>query len=161
MIFESKLRRLKVHDIILLWLLDIGTAVGIAVWFEADALTLLFIFLGLEAFLIARQIIFGILKWISFALYGRRLLTSVYVSQFRMLKLPPPDEFEDSPEGYIQKVVENSECAVETRLGAAALMGEMACLRKLSGHIANLRISRFLEDAVASYKEQFPGPASA
>lgn len=161
MIFESKLRRLVAHDMILAWLLDIVTAVGIAVWFKTDALTLLFIFLGLEAFLIARQIIYGILKWISFTLYGRRLSTSVYVSRFRMLKLPPPEEFEVSPEAYIQKIVENSEFAVETRLGAAALMGEIAFFRNISGRIANMRISHALEDAVDRYKEQFPGPASA
>lgn len=168
MIFESKLKRQKTRELILLLLGDLVLAaivtailavlhvIGAGQW----AITLLIIFLGLQGLGTVLLIIRGILNWLAFYLYGRKFMRSIFLSSFRMAHLPCPDEFERSPEYFIANVVENSEYTYEMRLGAAALLGEISCLQRISGHNANMRLSIALEDALAAYRGSFPKPHS-
>ncbi len=137
MIFQSKIKRQWIRQLILGVLADIVMAGCITVlvtvydlWFGHWALALVLIFLALQVFGIAAQIIHGTLNWITFRVYDRKNMKETFLSMIRGIKLPRPDEYEDSPEQYIANVVNNAECAIDIRLGAASLHGQLRAYSK-------------------------------
>jgi len=168
MIFQSKIRRQWIRKMILAVLADalltacittLATVYdpGYAHW----AVIFVVVFLALQVLGITSRIIYGVINWIAFYLYDRNSLKDVFLSMLRMVKLPCPDEFENSPEQYIANVADNSGCAIDVRLGAAHLCGQIAAIEQMNGWCANVRLAMALEDAVTAHRESCTRSASA
>jgi hypothetical protein len=158
MMFKSRIKRSKLRAFGLLCLGDLLVAGLILVLLEytyfpgLGVYGAVVILAALECLSALLLIVRGCLNWLSFFLFDRKFMADLFFSAFQANHLPPADEFEDSPDDYIGKVVGNADCTLEARLGAAGLLGEISNLRSMIGCCANQRLSIALEDAVSRYR---------
>ncbi len=117
-------------------------------------------FLGLWAVYLAIWLKNSIWSWIVFLLWGKRSMVAALLSSLREHRYPEPDNFENSADGYLQRIATDEKQPMDIRLMAA---GEYASLHAHNqyGFQRFMQLSVALDNALEQYKNQFPPKASA
>lgn len=131
-----------------------------AVFFDGGVLLFVGIVVGLQVFWAVRWILGRIVDALVFAFTGRRQMARFLVDYLRENGYPEPQEYEDSAEGYLARVVDDTKLPMKIRLKAAVELGTLATWRNLWQRGTANRIEIAYEDALVEYKRSFsPGKA--
>ena len=158
MIFESKLKRVLIANIILSLVPDlILSAIITAIIKEGEAVVIifLFVFLGLQLLHLALWILRSLMAWTPYWLGGKKKMATAFCDYLYEHEFPNPKEFEESPEVYFGSVLMNNKLTPELRLKAATTLGEYEGYRNAGQYQMFLRISFAWEDAIVEYKRGF------
>lgn len=158
MIFESKLKRALIANIILSLVPDLILSAIITAIFkgeEAAIIIFIIVFFGLQLLHLALWILRSLMAWIPYWIGGRKKMATAYCDYLYEHEFPNPKDFEESPEVYFGSVLINNKLTPELRLKAASTLGEYEAYRNAGQYQMLLRISFALEDAIVEYKRGF------
>ena len=153
MTFESSARR----SVVFAWLMAMGGDVLLAImfglcnqdFFSSFVLALLFI----EFFPFPIWVMHSIMLWIGYRC-GRNKAVAALLAGLVKAKMPKPQEYETSAEGYLDRVAADDKLDIAVRFTAIRAKAEMEALRTAGKLQGAYMLSLLWEQAIAKYADE-------
>ena len=157
LLIKKQRRRKALLNIAIGFLLDtaIAAAVLYAIGTDDYFIHLLYIILGINGLYLFVWLRMQIVPWISYLVSGRKALTAAYLDMFRQNDFPRPRDTIRDCSDYLNDVVDDPECSVDTRVFAGHVLGEMNTFLSMGIVSDYVKINIAVEKALEAYYKTF------
>jgi len=153
--FESKLKRTISSHSLLGFIPDTLLSLLVVFWLEEGALVFIAVFVGLQLLYLTRWLIAAAFGWSHLHVTGRKKMAASYSDYLHEHKYPEPEDYQKSPEDYLEETMNNEEIDFDVRLKAATNFGTFVTYRSTGQLQLLFKCSLAMEDAIEEYKRSF------